>query len=80
MISPISNLSFQAYPNKFPDKVKIQKYNQQLANGKTTELFAKNEVVEKSIPKKKKSTSTKINKNKVLYRICTCRSELNIVK
>lgn len=53
MISPISNLSFQAYPNKFPDKVKIQKYNQQLANGKTTELFAKNEVVEKSIPKKK---------------------------
>ena len=53
MISSISNLSFQAYHNKFPDKVKIQKYNQQLANGKTTELFAKNEVVEKSIPKKK---------------------------
>ena len=54
MVYSISSVAFQGSPYTVTEKLKNKKLNRTLANSKATELLAKNETVEKSIPKKKK--------------------------
>ena len=63
MVLPISNVVFQASPYATTEKLKNKTLNRTLANSKATEILAKNETVEKSIPKKKN------NKKKLLTTI-----------
>ena len=63
MISSVSNIVFQASPYATAEKLKNKTLNRTLANNKATEILAKNETVEKSIPKKKN------NKKKLLTTI-----------
>lgn len=53
MIPAISSVSFQASPYVLPEKLKKNNLNRTLLNNKATEVFAKNETVQKSVPNKK---------------------------